>query len=221
MGISTGVPVTFSVSLPQDYYTSCTTYPVMYSLHGKEDSNRSFLKAATSIRQAVEDKVLTDVVIVTPDSYIDGRWENGAKGPAEDNFIKELIPYIEKNYRIKPGAKNRLLTGFSMGGHGAFRFAVKYPDMFAGTYSVDGAFVGADTYLPYAEATKAAHTRIYTVGGQKCGYRVQPVVEAFRSQGVDIPYTYFDIEHEYTLFIDQDKANGWPAMKFLQASLGG
>jgi enterochelin esterase-like enzyme len=220
VGASTGVPVKFSVSLPADYYTSCRTYPVLYSLHGKEESNQSFLEPATSIRQAVEAGVLSDVVIITPDSYIDGRWENGSKGPAEDNFIKELIPHVEKSYRVKPGAKNRLLTGFSMGGHGAFRFAVKYPTMFAGTYSVDGAMASPDDYLEFLDGVQAAHPRIYTVGGQLCGERVQAVVDAYRSQGVDIPYTYFDLEHDYTVFVAQDAEQGWPAMKFLQASLG-
>lgn len=219
-GTTTNVAVRYSISLPDDYYTACKEYPVLYSLHGKTESNSTFIGVAESIREAVSAGVLENVIIITPDSYSDGRWENGGNGPAEDNFIQELIPYAEKHFRIKKGPSYRLLSGFSMGGHGAFRFGVKYPTMFAAVYSVDGAMGSAEDYTQFVDGVKAHNPKIVTVGGQACGSRVETVINAFKNLNVTIPYTYYDIEHDYELFLAQDRQAGWPAVAFLQANLG-
>ena len=44
--------------LVADYYTACKQYPVMYVLHGRDDSNVSFLEPATSMRAAIDDGAL-------------------------------------------------------------------------------------------------------------------------------------------------------------------
>lgn len=219
-GTTTGVTVPFSINLPADYYTACKEYPIIYTLHGKDASNATFIDSAATIRDAMTDGVLSSAIIVTPDSYNDGRWENGTKGPAEDNFIQELIPYVEAHYRVQKGASNRLLTGFSMGGHGAFRFGVKYPQMFAAVLSFDGAMSGNNAYDEFVPGVKQYQPKITTVGAQLCGARVEGVINAYAAQGVTIPYVYYDIEHSYDTFIQTDKQRGWPSIKFLQSNLG-
>ncbi|MDD4680978.1 MAG: alpha/beta hydrolase-fold protein [Clostridia bacterium] len=58
----------------------------------------------------------------------------------ESIIIKELIPHIDGQYRTDATRKNRMLSGFSMGGNMAFYYAVKHPELFgsvtpyAGTY---------------------------------------------------------------------------------------
>lgn len=219
-GATTKVAVNFSVSLPSDYYTACKTYPVIYSLHGKTQTNATFLDEATTLREAMAAGVLDEAIIVTPDSYSDGRWENRENGPAEDNFIVELIPYVEQNFRVKSGPSYRLLTGFSMGGHGAFRFGLKYPSTFAAVYSVDGAMAPVENYLEFVQGKTSADFHLVSVGGQLNGSRVQGVIDGLTGTGITIPYTYYDDEHVYATFIASDKAAGWPAVKFLQSNLG-
>ena len=124
---------------------------MLYALHGKTQNNASFMDEALSLRKAMAAGALEPSIIVTPDSYSTGRWENRETGPAEDNFIKYLIPHVEQNYRVRPGPSYRLLAGFSMGGHGALRFGLKYPEMFAAVWSVDGAMASPDNYLPFVE----------------------------------------------------------------------
>ncbi|MBL8122065.1 hypothetical protein JNM87_04935 [Candidatus Saccharibacteria bacterium] len=220
-GTTTGVAVNYSIVLPDDYYSSCKEYSIVYSLHGKDNSHSEFMPNALTIRQAIDDGILPQLIIVTPDSYSDGRWQNGDKGPAEDNFIKELIPYVEQNYRVKKGASNRLLTGFSMGGHGAFYYAVKYPRMFAATLAVDGAMsYSAADYTQYVEQVKTYKPPIYSMGGQLNGSRVKAIIDAYAGQGVSLPYVYYDLAHDYDLFIAEDKKQGWPAAKYLAQNLG-
>jgi len=215
-----GTAVRYSISLPDDYYSTCTEYPVLYALHGKDQDNAGFLDEALSMRKAMAAGVLEPAIVVTPDSYSTGRWENRETGPAEDNFIKYLIPHVEQHYRVKAGASNRLLTGFSMGGHGAMRFGLKYPDMFAAVWSVDGAMTDSASYLPFVEGRSTADFHIISVGGQLNGARVQALVDALKAQGIDIPYVYQDREHEFVAFVEEDEKAGWVAMKYLQDNLG-
>jgi enterochelin esterase-like enzyme len=214
-----GTVVTYSISLPDDYYTACKQYPVLYALHGKTQNNASFMNEALTMRRAMAAGALEESVIVTPDSYSTGRWENRETGPAEDNVIKRLIPHVEQNYRVKPGPSYRLLTGFSMGGHGALRFGLKYPEMFAAVWSVDGAMAGTENYLPFVEGESSGDFRIITTGGQVNGARVQKLVEDLKQRGIEIPYTYEDLPHEFPVFVDEDEMAGWPAMKYLQQHL--
>jgi len=211
--------VHYSISLPADYYSACTEYPVIYALHGKTENNVNFLDQALTMRKAMAAGVLEPSIIVTPDSYLTGRWENRETGPAEDNVLKQLIPFVEQNYRVKPGPADRLLVGFSMGGHGAIRFGLKYPQLFAAVWSVDGAMSGAEDYLPFVQGKTSADFRIMCVGGRLNGKRVQTLVDALKQRGIDIPYVYQDREHEFTAFVDEDEKTGWHAMRYLQQGL--
>ncbi len=212
--------VRYSVSLPDDYYTACKDYPVLYALHGKDQNNAGFMDDALSMRKAMAAGVLEQAIIVTPDSYSTGRWENRETGPAEDNFIKQLIPHVEQTYRVKDGPSYRLLVGFSMGGHGAIRFGLKYPEMFAAVWSVDGAMADTGAYLPFVEGKTSADFHIISVGGQLNGARVQALIDALKARGIDIPYVYQDREHEFPAFVEEDEKAGWVALKFLQDNLG-
>jgi enterochelin esterase-like enzyme len=212
--------VPYSISLPDDYYTACKQYPVIYALHGKTQNNAVFLEEALSLRKAMAAGVLEQSIIVTPDSYSTGRWENLETGPAEDNFIERLIPFVEQTYRVRPGGAYRLLVGFSMGGHGAIRFGLKYPQRFAAVWSVDGAMAGTEDYLPFVEGRSTADFRIISVGGQLNGDRVRTLVDGLRQRGVEIPYVYQDLEHEFVTFVEADEKGGWQAMKYLQQNLG-
>ena len=51
-------------------------------------------------------------------------------GPRATSFITELIPYLEKNYRVKKDANSRFLVGQSSGGWAALWLMVNYPDTF-------------------------------------------------------------------------------------------
>ena len=45
-------------------------------------------------------------------------------------FFKELIPHIEKTYRVRAESRYRAISGLSMGGGGALFYALHYPEMF-------------------------------------------------------------------------------------------
>lgn len=212
-----GESVPYSVSLPADYYTACTTYPVLYALHGRDQSNATFLPEAERLRAAVEAGALRDVVIVTPDSNKDGRWE----GVYDTHFIDDLIPHVEATYRVEPGAAQRLLVGWSMGGHGAFRFGVEHPDGFAAVWSVDGAMSrDPQSYLEFLPGVRADQPQIHLTGGDLNGDRVEAVVDLFAEQGVDFPYEREPLGHDFKLFVEADQQADWAEVRWLDSQLG-
>jgi len=212
-----GRSVPYSVSLPVDYHTACREYPVLFALHGRNQSNATFLPEAELLRGAVEAGALEDVVVVTPDSDRDGRWE----GRYDTAFVDELLPHVERTYRVQPGAEHRLLVGWSMGGHGAFRFALEHPDAFAAVWSVDGAMSREPRqYLEFLDRVRAQQPPVRAVGGDLNGDRVEQVVDLFAARGVAFPYQRLPLEHEFALFVDAERRAGWPTLRWMDAQLG-
>ena len=76
------------------------------------------------------------------DSY-DGKYMG------ETNIIRELIPHIDGTYRTIAARYGRCIEGFSMGGRGSTRLAMKYPDMFCSLFDQSGNVMHvADLYDP-------------------------------------------------------------------------
>lgn len=56
-------------------------------------------------------------------------------GPREETFFSELLPYIEKEYRVNRDPRTRFLVGQSSGAWAALWLLVNYPDRFGGVYA--------------------------------------------------------------------------------------
>ncbi len=53
--------------------------------------------------------------------------------------MKELLPYMRKNFNVVQGREGTFITGISMGGMGSLRMAVKYPEVFQAVASQEPA----------------------------------------------------------------------------------
>jgi len=126
--------VHYSIYLPSDYNTSERSYPVTYLLHGYGDADDGWIQFGEINRladKATADGTIPPMIIVTPDGF-KSFYINAADGSLnyEDFFIKELIPHIEKTYKVKSEKRFRGIAGLSMGGYGALIYALKYPKLF-------------------------------------------------------------------------------------------
>ena len=108
-------------------------YPVLYYLHGLGDNEQSLLTFGgwDIISELRSQGKVGDFVVLAPSAghtfYINS--ESG-KLRYEDFFTKEFMPQMEKKYRAEGTRATRGITGVSMGGYGALRFAFKYPNDF-------------------------------------------------------------------------------------------
>ena len=138
----------FAVYLPPDYESSQRSYPVLYLLHGATDNHTGWVQFGEVRRiadEAIKNGTATSMIIVMPDAdtermgyfnSIDNKWRY------EDFFFEELMPHVEKMYRIKGEKRFRAIAGLSMGGGGTFMYAMRHPELFSSACPLS-AYVGA------------------------------------------------------------------------------
>jgi enterochelin esterase-like enzyme len=127
----------YAIYLPPDYETSQRSYPVLYLLHGGGDDHTGWVQFGEVQHitdKAIREGTATAMIIVMPDANTGRRgYFNDIKGDwrYEDFFFQELMPYVEKTYRIKAEKRYRAVSGLSMGGGGTFMYAMHHPELFA------------------------------------------------------------------------------------------
>jgi putative tributyrin esterase len=139
-----GKTLPYSVVLPPGYALAgqpAISYPVLYLLHGLAGHYSNWL---TKTRLA-EYAAAYRMIIITPEGN-DGWYTDSATVSAdryETYIVQELIPDVEKHFRAIKGREGRSVAGLSMGGYGALKFGVKYPDKFIFAASISGALDAA------------------------------------------------------------------------------
>jgi S-formylglutathione hydrolase FrmB len=133
------VTLHYYVILPTDYRLSRTTrYPVLYLLHGLSGHSKDWITRTNVADYAAQYRL----IVVTPEGN-DGWYVDSATVPTdkyETYILQELIPDVQQRYRTIEARYGRAIAGLSMGGYGAFKFALKYPGQFALAASMSGAF---------------------------------------------------------------------------------
>jgi S-formylglutathione hydrolase FrmB len=154
--------VHYCVMLPSGYEAataghSARRYPVLYFLHGLGDNEQTLFKGAgwDLIEDLRQQGKISDFLIVTPDG-MRSFYVNSADRRVRysDFFIREFVPYIELHYAIRHERSARAISGVSMGGYGALRFAFAYPELFSSVSAESAALIAE---LP--SQTEPTHTR--------------------------------------------------------------
>ncbi|HAM98507.1 MAG TPA: hypothetical protein DCQ26_07825 [Marinilabiliales bacterium] len=128
-----GQDVKYSICLPEDYYTSNKSFPVVYLLHGLGDDETSWLeygRVSQISDQLVKEKEIVPMIFVMPQGFR-SYYVNDYAGTFRyrDMFIQELIPFIDSHYRTMDNKNHRATMGYSMGGFGALVLPLKNPEV--------------------------------------------------------------------------------------------
>lgn len=131
-------PEMYSVFLPPSFQREGRrTYPVVYFLHGLNNDHTSWtVDRYGNIQEKVErlilEKKIPEILMVHPrgDSSFYCNYADGSKR-YEDLVTGDVVRLMESRYRARKGRENRALAGTSMGGFGALKIAMKYPDRYA------------------------------------------------------------------------------------------
>lgn len=127
----------YAVYLPPDYDKSERSYPILYLLHGAGDDQTGWVQFGEVLQiadKAILEGKATAMIIVMPDANTGTRgYANNATGSwrYEDFFFEELMPFVEKKYRVKQEKRYRAIAGLSMGGEGTFTYALHHPELFS------------------------------------------------------------------------------------------
>jgi putative tributyrin esterase len=131
-----------AVVLPNSYAKSKASFPVLYLLHGAYGHFGDWLKNTPDKKLVQNLSDQYNLIIVMPEGetfsfYLDSPVNKGSQ--FETYITKEVIQKIDKTYRTINDKKGRVISGLSMGGHGALYLSSKHPDLFCAAGSMSGA----------------------------------------------------------------------------------
>ncbi|CAN5509011.1 alpha/beta hydrolase family protein [soil metagenome] len=118
-------------------------YPVIYFLQGFAAGDNAarkklFGEFAEIINRLIAAKKIKPIIFVTPDgnNKFGGSFYTNSitTGNWEDYIVRDSVSYIDKKYRTIAKPESRGIGGFSMGGYGAIKLAMKHPDVFGAVY---------------------------------------------------------------------------------------
>jgi S-formylglutathione hydrolase FrmB len=191
-----GHPVPYCLILPPSYDSDKTArYPILYSLHGLGGNAQTLVDSGglDLIEDLWQQKQIGEFLIVTPDAdrtfYV-----NSLNGRVryQDFFMREFIPYIESHYRVRAERRYRGISGMSMGGYGALRFAFLYPNLFGSV---------------------SAHSPALVENGPRGGISPQQamIISRFLGSAFGTPFdrAYWDRESPFTIVRERPRPVGF------------
>lgn len=200
-----------TVYLPPGYEKNIEVrYPVIYFLHGFTQSDSYMIHKRPKLDKLLDKAIATGkirpVIVVIPDHhtlYRGSFYTNSTlTGNWADFTARDLVSYVDQKYRTITDRESRGISGHSMGGHGAIKFGMLFPDVFSSVYALSPYVLALDKdYGPEGMAYKQAqmiHSRDTLITGYKFG-NANAVVAAGRAFSpnpnnppfyADLPYTY-------------------------------
>lgn len=128
-----GTQGSYLIYLPPGYEQNVSRrYPVIYWLHGGFGTARQGEWAVQNYDAAIKTDRMPEVIIILVQALPVGWYVDSKDGklPIEQVFIRNLIPHIDDTYRTIARKEGRGIEGHSMGGYGALRLGLKFPDIF-------------------------------------------------------------------------------------------
>jgi putative tributyrin esterase len=109
-------------------------HPTLYLLHGLSDDATAWSRHTSIERYAAELGLAVIMPQVAKSFYADE-----VHGDRYWTFLTEELPALaESFFRLSPRRADRFVAGLSMGGYGAFKWALRAPDRFAAAASLSG-----------------------------------------------------------------------------------
>jgi acetyl esterase/lipase/enterochelin esterase-like enzyme len=125
------------VYTPPGYESGQQSNPVLYLLHGASDSDDSWTtvgRANFILDNLIAEGKSVPMIVVMPDGH-QGRMGQGrgrfGVDKFVDEFVEDLVPTVEKTYRVQADPAHRAVAGLSMGGWQALSILARSPADYA------------------------------------------------------------------------------------------
>jgi S-formylglutathione hydrolase FrmB len=194
------------IYLPPGYENGAgARYPVIYILSGFMGFGTMLLSPQAwgyaldeRCDKLIAEKKMPECIVVMPDCFT--RWggsqymNSSAFGNYEDYVIKEIVPFVDLNYRTMARPEHRAVIGKSSGGYGALMLAMKYPEVFSTFYCSSGDMYFDYVYMPdfpkaYATIAKAGGLRGFFDGFFSARKKTMEMITAMNIIAMSAAYT--------------------------------
>ncbi|MBI5304896.1 MAG: hypothetical protein HY868_22370 [Chloroflexi bacterium] len=137
---SLGMDQKLRVYLPPSYYDSQRRYPVMYLLHGYGGPYNEWERwgLLDALDPAIRSGIAQPMIVVMPNglmaqnipSYFFNHAPTAGGAKWGDYIWKDVVAYVDANYRTLPQRESRAIGGISLGGQGALTLGMTHPEVF-------------------------------------------------------------------------------------------
>ncbi len=185
-----GRPWNISVYRPDGYQTSGMRYPVLYFLPGHGQRRDEWFNSTVPelADAAIASGRMPAGLIVIPE--LGSTWGVDAKDRMQTALLSDLIPAIERDWRVLPGRAGRVIGGISAGGFAALRLALLQPHRFAAV-----AVLSPATYVPEPPPQSASRSSgVFIRPGEATfdletwrSFNYPALLPGFRATGTNMP----------------------------------
>jgi len=204
-----GREVPYRVYVPPCYGMNDQTYPVLYVLHGYpyDETHWDRLGVDETANDGIRSGTYPPFLIVMPncDPSPDGIFVNtsGGNHSVEGLIVNELMPQVERTYRVRATREGRAIGGISRGGVWSLEIGFRHPDLF-GTVGAHSAALSVNyphpLYDPFNLIADPAvrSLRIWLDAGDRDWARVgvERLHQALEEQGIPHEFTLGEGGHE-------------------------
>jgi enterochelin esterase family protein len=210
---------------PANYDAVKAGLPVVYIQHGGGEDHRGWMeqgRTAQIMDNLIAKGKARPMVIVSSNSNVrsrNGGFGGGYSWEGMQTFRKELleniIPFVEKNYKVRKDRKGRAMCGLSMGGGQSFYIGLRDPDVFAnvGVFSTGmfGGIRGASNFdlekeVPGILTDTHTFNKNFDVFFMTCGEQdprieyTRNIVKQMRNKSVEVRFNSYPGDHEWQVW---------------------
>lgn len=209
---------------PPNYDKSGAKYPVLYLLHGNGEAQNGWVmngRANIILDNLIADKKAQPMIVVMPQGHalqganvgplvrLTGETDMFSKRFPQD-LLQEVIPLVERNYRVYTDADQRAIAGLSMGGGQALSIGLARTDLFhyvlGFSGAVGGPFMNAETEFGEAlSKPEVLNSRLrllwVSCGKQDFLYQAnRQFVDMLKGKGVNVLFRETEGSHVWSVW---------------------
>jgi putative tributyrin esterase len=200
---SLGREMRYRVILPAGYEGSADRYPVLFLLHGLYGDSENWSTRTSLVRYAEHFRL----IIAMPDAG-NSWYANSATVPSdkfEDYIIKDFLAEVDARFRTIREPYARAIAGLSMGGYGAIKFALKYPQLFAVAGGISAALNAPADLDDRAPDFRANLLSVFGPHDSETRRQSDPLALLARAEPSKLPYIYLDCGTGDALFLQSNR----------------
>ncbi len=224
------------VYTPPDYDGNAAKYPVLYLLHGNGEAQNGWVmngRANIILDNLIADRKAQPMIVVMPQGHaLQGANVGplvripGETGMFSERFPKDLledvIPLVERKFRVYADADHRAIAGLSMGGGQALSIGLDRTDVFhwvlGFSAAVGGQFLNVEQAFQKALADPGAANRALRLVWISCGKQDflyqsnRQFAETLKAKGLNVTYKETEGSHVWSVW--RNNLNETAAMLF-------